>query len=152
MAIILKRTWKNELNDHQNTVIHKSPCIRLQIIRPALWGLQMNRNRWGASDAPVTTGTTTAAARYFSDKTYKFWGSLKPSGLETCTWILTRTKNQHHEQSLDLDQDHVGLLTFQTLKTEFLQGKTLHTVPKMTISSSQLKAKAIIFKSHLTIL
>ena len=61
-------------------------------------------------------------------------------------------KNQHNEQSLDLDQDHVRLLTFQTLKIEFLQEKKLHTVPKMTISSSQLKAKAIIFKNHLTIL
>lgn len=61
-------------------------------------------------------------------------------------------KSQHNEQSLDLDQDHVRLLTFQTLKIEFLQEKKLHTVPKMTISSLQLKVKAIIFKSHLTIL
>lgn len=53
-----------------------------------------------------------------------------------------KEKSQHKEQSLDLDQDHARLLTVQTLKIVFSR-KKLHTVPKIAISSSQLKVKAI---------
>ena len=73
----------------------------------------------------MTEGEMTARARYFRVKP-QVLRKVKILRFGKCACKYThRGKSQHNEQSLDLDQDHARLLTFQTLKMELFHEKKI---------------------------